>query len=200
MPEKKESFSLFELAHTYLGELSRVFSLRNKGKDHYPPENPEPTPIQDWLDGFTQANLNPFADGTIHNYYREILGDENTPASKLDPRRIANIFPSSETICLIASPFDHAGLPSDDVLESFKLARVWPNGFTLDFMGDPGYYFLFLPREIQQQCLIEIPDYQNPQMPSLEEIKQLRKTFFAALDRQATLYQPLEKLISPQKK
>lgn len=199
MPEKKESISLFELAQTYLGELSRVFSLRSKGKDHYPPENPEPTPLADWLEGFVQIKLNPFADGSIQKYYREVLGDENTPISGLDPRRIASLFPSAETICLVASPFEHAGLPQDNALESFKLARVWPNGFTLDFMADPAYYFPFFPKEIQSQCMVEVPEYKNPQMPSENEILELRRIFFTALNRKAELYQPLEKLINPTK-
>lgn len=123
-----------------------------------------------------------FMPDTVKNQFLEQI-------EKAEPGKLAEMYTSGTKYCLAVMPLVSAA----EISGKFYRLEVDAKGLTYKYTSDPAYYFLNLPKEVQEQCSFKAPVYKNSFGPDDDERKELKRSFAEAWDK-------LKALLKQQKK
>jgi hypothetical protein len=160
MPETAPESQLVEVGSLFQEEYTRS---TQGGLD---PNIPKPVDIDTFRSACAELEVNEILPESLMNLYLGLIESGDT-------KKIDSVFPKYGTVCLAVIPFTMSGVPIErkyqEMFSYFKVLEVGPNGLTLGIESNPGYYFKYLPVEIQQQCTFEVPT--NESGFDLKELK-----------------------------
>lgn len=191
-----EHQNLFEFAGIFMGELSRIFKLKQQDKDLYPPLTTGPVLLDAITSSFRAISPESPLDITpVWDYYVDLLGDpdpanDNDGKRQFDTRRIVQHFTPGIDHYLGFFPFDEGGLPLSKSAKSspslLKRLTADESGLTTGFTQTEAYYLPLFPPEYLQAAKVEVPAF-NESGPTKAQIDQLRQNFFRALSATESL-------------
>jgi hypothetical protein len=97
---------------------------------------------------------------------------------KADANSLSAAYKSGTKCCLAVMPQVNA----ESITGKLYRLEVDAKGLTYRYTSDPAYYFLNLPKEVQEQCSFKVPAYKSSLGPDDDERKELKRLFEQAWD------------------
>lgn len=153
-----------------------MISFQDKDELPSPPTVYEEISFEDFKEMFKLIGINDPIHKEIETFYQDLFPENE---GDIDPTIIAELFPSGQKMCFCPFPFEASGLPVPSQTaasgEFLKRLQIMEDGLTIGLTSTPGYYFGYLPLEIKENCVFEVPVYEHMTMPNPDEIRSLKK-------------------------